>query len=129
MLVIDASSVIELLLGGHAAPVLRSRISGLRESLHAPHLLDLEVLQVLRRHAASGQLSKGRAELAIGFLQQMRIMRHPHADLASRIWALQHNFTAYDAAYLALADKIRCPLLTCDHKLSGSGLGVAVEVV
>lgn len=118
MIVLDASAVIELLLrpGRHRA--LLNRVLDPGQSLVAPHVLDLEVTQVLRRYAAGREISAARAEAALGDYRDLRISRYPHTPLLSRIWGLESNCTAYDAAYIALAETLDCPLLTCDTALA-----------
>lgn len=98
--------------------------------LHAPHLVDLEVLSVLRRKAASGHLDGRRVALALGDLADLALARYPHAPFASRIWALRDNLTPYDAAYVALAETLGCPLVTADAALPGApGVRCPVEVL
>ncbi|TMA35858.1 MAG: type II toxin-antitoxin system VapC family toxin [Deltaproteobacteria bacterium] len=130
MIVLDASAVIELLLGTRAGGAVARRIAPSGESLHAPHLIDLEVAQALRRYAQSGQISEGRAAEALEDLGDLDLSRYPHDILLSRIWALRRNATAYDAAYLALAESLPAPLLTADARLRGvPGVRARVEVV
>jgi predicted nucleic acid-binding protein len=126
--VVDASAVLELLLRTDKAPRLASRLLGGRESLHAPHLLDLEVAQVLRRYAAAGDLSPERGREALADLADLPLHRYPHDVLLSRIWELRQNVTAYDAAYLALAEVLVAPLVTCDQRLS-SATGHTADVI
>jgi predicted nucleic acid-binding protein len=90
------------------------------ESLHAPHLIDLEVLQSLRRYVRSRQLSSARGRIALEDFETLGIIRYSHGPLIARIWDLRDNFTAYDAAYLALAEELDAPLLTFDAKLSSA---------
>ena len=118
MIVIDASVVLELLLRTPAAEAVERRVFKIGETLHAPHLLDIEVVQVLRRYAARGELSAHRGRLAIAILAQFPIMRYGHEPLLPRIWTLRTNLTAYDAAYVALAEGLDCPLLTRDQRLA-----------
>ena len=99
------------------------------ETLHAPHLLDLEVLQVLRRYAAAGEISAERAREALDDLAAFRLRRWAHEPLTLRIWDLRQNLTAYDAAYVALAEALGAPLLTRDRRLaSAPGIRARVEV-
>lgn len=129
MIVLDASAAIELLLRGATSDRLVSRVFARGERLAAPHLLDLEIAQVLRRYVAAGEIDGARAGLALADHAAMRITRYPHDALLSRIWKLRRNCTAYDASYLALAESLRCPLVTCDAALAKiPGLAVAVEV-
>jgi predicted nucleic acid-binding protein len=129
MIVLDASAAVDWFLQTPAGKHIEARIFSRNESLHAPHLLDLEVAQVLRRLIHQKMISDGRADEAVGDLLDLRIVRYPHALLLSRIWQLRHNFSAYDAAYIALAEKLGAPLVTRDSGLaSGPVHQAAVEV-
>ncbi|MGH7277862.1 MAG: type II toxin-antitoxin system VapC family toxin [Candidatus Rokuibacteriota bacterium] len=114
MIVVDASAVIELLLNTRHATRVAERLFVAGETLHAPHLLDLEVAQVLRRYAAGGDLSEERGDQALQDLGDLPLERYPHHLFLERIWALRHNLTAYDAAYVALAEALAAPLVTRD---------------
>ncbi len=129
MIVLDASALLELLLGTPAAPAVSRRISAAGGTLHAPHLLDIEIAQVLRRYVRSGQISPERGAEAIEDLADFPIRRYPHAVLLPRIWELWHNVTAYDAAYLALAEAMDAPLLTRDKALKTAATRARVEIV
>lgn len=129
MIVVDASAVLEVLLQTPAALRLSRRMFDSRETLHAPHLLDVEVAQVLRRYARAGAISPDRGAEALTDLADLPISRYPHFILLPRIWQLRHNLTAYDAAYLALAEALDAPLLTRDRALASVGARVRVEVV
>jgi predicted nucleic acid-binding protein len=118
MIVIDASAVLELLLHGPAWRGVALRIASPDEDLHAPHLLDLEVAQVLRRHALAGAIDEERGRQALEDLADLDLARHPHDLFLPRIWELRACVTAYDAAYLALAEALAAPLLTLDRRLA-----------
>jgi predicted nucleic acid-binding protein len=118
MIVLDASAVIEILLRPERHHPLLVRVLDPGQSLVAPHILDLEVAQVLRRYATGREISASRAEAAFEDYRGLRISRYPHTPLLSRIWALRNNCTAYDAASIALAEALACPLLTCDTALA-----------
>jgi predicted nucleic acid-binding protein len=106
------------------------RIFSRNESLHSPHLLELEVAQVLRRLARERTVSADRADQATNDLIDLRIARYPHVVFLPRIWQLRHNFSAYDAAYVALAEELRAPLLTRDIRLaSASGHHATIELI
>ena len=130
MIVTDASAVLEVLLGTTAALDLQRRLFESGESLHAPHLLDLEIAQVLRRYVSGGELTPQRGKQALTDLADFPIRRYPHDLFLPRIWALRHNVTAYDATYLALAESLAAPVLTCDTRLATtSGHRATVELV
>ncbi|HTU62430.1 MAG TPA: type II toxin-antitoxin system VapC family toxin [Polyangiales bacterium] len=115
---LDASAVIALLLGTDGASAVRSKINGAAQTLHAPHLLDVEVGQVLRRYCLFEGLAPERAELALQDLLALDIHRYSHEPMLARIWELRANLTAYDAAYVALAEVLPAPLLTLDARLA-----------
>lgn len=114
---LDASALLELLLVTDKGSEVAERIAGPEETLHAPHLIDLEVAQVLRRYVARRQLDEGRASQALEDLRDLDLNRYPHDVLLGRIWELRQNASAYDAAYLALAEALGAPLLTSDARL------------
>jgi predicted nucleic acid-binding protein len=130
VIVVDASTLLEVLLRTSRADRLTQRLLAPGESLHAPHLIDLEVAQVLRRSCVAGRISPKRGREALDDLAALRLMRHPHLPYLERIWELRHNVTSYDAAYLALAEALAAPLLTCDRALaSAPGHRATVELV
>ncbi|MGH8886290.1 MAG: type II toxin-antitoxin system VapC family toxin [Egibacteraceae bacterium] len=119
MIVVDASVLVNALADdGHDGDLARLRLAG--ESLHAPQLVDLEVLSVLRRHAAIGQLDDRRLALALTDLADLPLTRYPHLVFAPRIWQLRESLTPYDAAYVALAETLECPLVTVDQRLANA---------
>ena len=120
MIVIDASVILEVLLAGAGSPAVEDRIFSRKETLHAPHSIDLEVVQVLRRYAASKDMTAQRGLEAITDFLDLPITRYPHDMFVPRIWELRHNITAYDAAYVALAEALSAPLLTRDARLASS---------
>ena len=128
MIVVDASAVLELLLQTPLATDIADRVLDSRESIHAPHLLDVEVAQVLRRLVRARRLAKTRAVEALGYLTELAIERHSHEALLRRIWAVHDAVTAYDAAYIAVAEALDAPLLTCDGKLSRAH-GATIELI
>lgn len=129
-MVIDASAILELLLNTSAAPLIAERVFAERETLHAPHLLDVEAAQVLRRFAASGQIDATRGLQALRDLSEFPIWRYPHDLFLGRIWELRNSLTAYDAVYIALAEALPAPLITRDRKLASSpGHRARIEVV
>jgi len=129
VIVLDASAAVDWLLQTSAGQRIEHRIYSARESLHAPHLLELEVTQVLRRLVREETIPASRAHQAMQDLLDLRITRYPHFLLLPRIWQLRHNFSAYDAAYVVLAEKLGARLLTRDGKLAAvRGHSASVEV-
>lgn len=130
MLVVDAS-VLANALADDDADGDRARERLLADvDLHAPELVDLEVLSVLRRHLLAGSLDGRRATFAIADLQELAVVRYPHRRLAERIWGHRDNLTGYDAAYVALAEVLGCALVTSDERLAAAaGVRCPVEVL
>jgi predicted nucleic acid-binding protein len=129
MIVLDASAAVDWILRTPAGMRIEERLYSGDESLHAPHLLDLEVTQVLRRLARQGIIGGSRAEQAIRDLLDLRIHRYPHFVFLTRIWQLRNNLSAYDAAYVVLAQELKATLVTRDGRLvSASGNAAKVEV-
>jgi predicted nucleic acid-binding protein len=127
MLVVDTSAVVAALVGLPPDRKLLARLSG-DGDLHAPHLLDVELLHVLRRLVAGGHLSADRAADARADLADLVIMRYPHFPLADRIWALRPNLSAYDAVFVALSEALGVPLVTCDARLAAAPHQAQVEL-
>ncbi|MGH8473852.1 MAG: type II toxin-antitoxin system VapC family toxin [Gammaproteobacteria bacterium] len=129
MIVLDASTVLEILLQTEAGAPVAERLLTSDSSLHAPHLLDVEVAQVLRRFVAQGEVPETRARQALAALADLPLERYSHTILLPRIWALRQNLTAYDAAYVALAEVLGATLLTRDARISRApGLAARIEV-
>jgi predicted nucleic acid-binding protein len=127
--VLDASAVIEWLRYSEKGMRIHRRTAGPDATLHAPHLLDVEVAQVFRRSVLAGALPSGRAAQALEDLALLPIYRHSHDSLLFRIWELRHNLTAYDAAYVAVAELLDAPLITCDRRMSTApGIRVPIEI-
>ncbi len=120
MIVLDASAVLELLLNTEGGALVSERIADPAESLHAPHLLAVEVTQVLRRYVATQSITSELARAALDDLTALDIDRYAHEPFLDRVWELRDNLTAYDAVYLALAEVLECPLLTFDSRLAAS---------
>ena len=118
MHVLDASVVVELLLRTPLGIRHTDHVLNLDESLHVPHLLDIEVLQVIRRLTLAGDLDMPHSVAALNALIDLPLVRHEHLPLLRRIWELRNAMTAYDATYVALAEGLSAVLLTCDGRLA-----------
>ena len=130
MIVVDASALLEFLLQTALGTEVEARLFRDRAEFHAPHLADVEVTRGLRRLVRAGELSAARAAEAIADLADLDLHRHPHLDLLTRAWKLRENVTAYDAMYVALAEALDAPLVTCDRPLASTGgHRAAIEVV
>ena len=129
MIVLDASAAIDWLLQTAVGRQIDQRIYSRGESLHAPHLLDLEVAQVLRRLVREGTVSAPRADQAIHDLLDLRVTRYPHFLFLPQIWRLRDNFSAYDAVYVGLTGKLGATLITRDARLaSASARRLSIEL-
>ena len=130
MIVVDASAALEALLQTPAAAAVAKRLFDPGQTLHAPHLIDVEVAQVLRRYATTGALDPERCHAALIDFADFPLTRYPHDFLLPRVWELRDNLTAYDAVYVALAEALDAPLLTRDQRLAGApGHHARVELV
>lgn len=118
--------MVEALVGRRADEALLDALAG---DVHAPHLIDIEVLSVLRGLSLGGELDPESAEEARHDHFALAIHRYPVAPLADRIWQLRHQYTGHDAAYLALAEALESPLLTCDAKLDAGSHRAQVRLV
>ena len=127
MIVLDASAAVDWLLLTPAGRTIENRLYSHNETLHAPHLLDLEVAQVLRRLSRQGVITLRRADEAVQDLLDLRINRYAHYVFLPRIWALRHNFSSYDAAYIGLAEALGATLVTRDRRLAGTAHRAKVE--
>jgi predicted nucleic acid-binding protein len=126
VIVIDASAMVEALVGREADDELLDALSG---EVEAPHLLDVQVLSGLRGLLLGGKLEPAAAHVARRDHFDLSITRHDTAPLAGRIWALRHQYTSSDASYLAVAEALQAPLYTCDAKLDGGGHHAEVRVL
>lgn len=128
MIVADASVILAALL--RETPGLAERLFLQSGEIHAPHLIDLEVLSAVRKLARRDQLTTGQAQTVLTDFQDMTLARYPHGLILSRAWELRTNLTPYDAAYVALAEILDAPLLTRDRRLANApGHRARVEVV
>ncbi|EKE77226.1 type II toxin-antitoxin system VapC family toxin [Oceanibaculum indicum] len=130
MIVVDASVLLDVILRTPEAAAAEARLFAPGETFHAPHLLDVETAQVIRRFTAGGHIDHERGRLALVDLADFPIQRYPHDFLLPRIWELRNNLTAYDAAYVALAEVLDAPLLTRDRRLTNAaGVRARIELI
>lgn len=130
MIVVDASALMEFLLQTPLGVRVEARLFRGDDEFHAPHLVDVEVVQGLRRLVRTGEVSSGRAADAIADLNELDLHRHAHLDLLGRAWKLRDNISAYDAMYVALAEAIDAPIVTCDGPLGKApGHRARIEVI
>jgi predicted nucleic acid-binding protein len=129
MIVLDASAVVDWLLQTPAGQRIEERIYARNDTLHTVHLLDVEFAQVLRRLVREGTLARNRAEEAMEDLTAVRVTRYAPVLLLNRIWQLRQNLSAYDAAYVALAEELEAPLITRDQRVAAApGHAATIEV-
>ena len=130
MIVVDASALLEFLLQTPLGVRVEARLFREEDELHAPHLVDVEIVQGLRRLVRTGEISASRAGEAIVDLMDLDLHRHGHADLLGRAWKLRDNVTAYDAMYVVLAEAMQATLVTCDEPLARApGHRARIEVI
>jgi predicted nucleic acid-binding protein len=128
--VVDASALIETLLRTPLGEICAERLLKRDDPLFAPHLLDVEVMQVFRRYARKGDLRDARGREALRDFVDFPLTRCSHEPLLERIWGLRDSLSAYDAAYVALAEALDAPLVTCDARLARThGHNARVEVL
>jgi predicted nucleic acid-binding protein len=119
VLIVDTSAVLAGLAASEPPAGLLERLADAGD-LHAPHLIDTEILHALRRMTIAGQLSEERADDARTDFAELALIRYPHHPLSDRVWQLRHNLTAYDATFIALAELLEAPLITCDARLASA---------
>lgn len=130
MIVVDASVAVEMLLQtGRGRDLSRRLLIEEEQDLHAPHLIGVEAVQALRRLRLEGEVDAARSEEAVADLFALGIERHPHELLLPRAWELRDNLTIYDGVYVALAELLEVPLLTCDNRIARApGIATKVEL-
>ena len=115
MIVLDASAAVSALLNdGQARRLIAT------EPVHAPHLVDAEVISVLRRQVINGLIPADDAHQALDVWKRLGFIRYAAGPLLERVWELRAAVTAYDAMYVALAENLECALVTADSRLSGA---------
>ncbi len=120
MIVLDASAAADLLVdSGHRGSWVADRLAG-ETVLGAPHLIETELLSVLRRLVARKELAAPRARAALDGFAELGVVRYPVTELLDRIWSLRGALTPYDGAYVVLAETLEVPLLTTDARLGRS---------
>jgi predicted nucleic acid-binding protein len=130
VIVLDASAALELLLQTAAGRVIATRIADAATGLHAPHLIDVEVAQALRRYVREGELDPAEGAAALNDLHALDLQRHAHEPFLERVWELRQNVSAYDAVYLALTEVLDGVLLTCDGRVARApGTTARIELV
>ncbi len=129
-MVLDASGAIELLLNTVPGSRLAERLADDREAVCVPHLIDIEIVQVLRRYVLRGELSPERATLALSHWRDLDLERYPHEPFLAQVWELRDNVSAYDAVYVALAQTLSTVLVTGDRRLARTpGLEARIELI
>ncbi len=120
MIVVDASALLEVLLQTARGTAIEARLFDRIGALHAPHLIDVEIAQVLRRFTIAGEIAAARGQAALDDIAGLPIQRHADSLLMPRVWSLRANFTAYDAVYVALAEVLDATLVTHDRRLAAA---------
>jgi len=130
MIVLDASAAVEFLLRTPAAPAVDLWLFAAGQTIHAPHLIDIEVAHVIRRYVAKGDIGAALGHAALSDMTDLPIRRHAHDFLLNRIWELRNSISAYDAAYVALAETLNATLITRDARLARTrGHSAQIEFV
>jgi predicted nucleic acid-binding protein len=130
VLVVDSSAMTELLLGTPLGRRVEARVFRDDDELHAPHLMDVEVLRAVRRYIQKKDITDEVAEQALRDLIDFRVHRHEHVGFLGRAWDLRDNLAAYDAMYVVLAEALDATVVTCDQPLgSAPGHSARVEVI
>lgn len=118
MKVLDASALLELVVGTAAGLAVADLLDDPDDGVHVPHVADVEVASALRRLVAEGVVSETIARESLDDFQSLDLQRHAHEPMLDRIWEMRKNLSAYDAAYVALAEVLDAELITCDRRLA-----------
>jgi predicted nucleic acid-binding protein len=128
VIVVDAGALLSAVLGSDQVQELRARIDAAPE-LHAPHVVDVEVLAALRTLVLDGALNVQRAQGALDDVADLPLVRYGHVGFTARVWGLRDHLNAYDAVAVALAEALEVPLVTTDDRIArAGGHHAAVEV-
>jgi predicted nucleic acid-binding protein len=128
LIVLDASAAVCVLSNEPPDRARRISVRLLDEQLHAPHLIDLEIAQTLRRRVTIGEITLERAQQVLRDLGDLALTRYPHGLLLGAVWRMRENRTAYDAAYVALGELLGAPVLTLDARMARTAATVPIEV-
>lgn len=127
MIVIDSSALADYLAGTPQARWVETQLDSAAWQLHAPHLLDVEVVSAFRKLAVAGSLPPRRARTLLATMAELPIVRYPHVQLLDRMWELKAHVSAQDATFVALAGALALPLVTTDLRLARAhGLRVTI---
>ena len=128
-MVLDTSAFVELLMNSEKGREVATLLADDGYTLSAPQLLVTEVAQVLRRRTRAGLVSPSRASAALAIFTRMDVRLYDHLPLTDRVWELRDNLSAYDATFVALAEALHEPLVTCDARLAKNPASEAAVVL
>lgn len=116
MIVLDASAALKMILRHEGSDALAARVIG--QDIHAPALVEVDIVSGLGRLQRQRRIAEDRAMIGLEWFLNLGVEQHHGPELTRRIFALRHSLSAYDAAYVAVAELIEAPLVTADGKLS-----------
>jgi len=120
VIVLDSSAAVEWVLQTPLGLHVQRRVRNAAGDLHAPYVLDIEFSQALRNLVRGQLITPSKGAAALNDFDDLSLHRYVHLPFLRRIWELRDNLTAYDAAYVALAEALRVPLVTCDRKIAAA---------